>query len=219
MKNLKGKKILITAGPTWVAIDSIRVITNIASGQTGALLAQKAKRQGAKVTLVLGPVNTCCLDNAGIRVVNFKFFDELERILTGELRSKKYHALIHSAAVADYRPIKKYPGKVRSNKKKLHLHLVPTPKLVDQIKKVSPHLVTVAFKFEPGLKGEKLIKATSLLFRHSRVDMAVANTNAHHRYQAYIVKPPKTIGPLSSKEKMAEALLKALGEILGRDTV
>jgi len=54
--SLKNKRILITAGPTWVPIDTVRVISNIATGQTGILLAEKLRSLGAKVTLLLGPV-------------------------------------------------------------------------------------------------------------------------------------------------------------------
>ncbi len=53
--SLNGKRILITAGPTWVPIDNVRVISNIATGTTGVLLAWQTSAQGAKVTLVLGP--------------------------------------------------------------------------------------------------------------------------------------------------------------------
>ena len=61
--SLKNKRILITAGPTWVAIDSVRVISNIATGETGILLAKRLSLQGAKVTLALGP--SCCAYASG----------------------------------------------------------------------------------------------------------------------------------------------------------
>ena len=54
---LKNKKVLITAGPTWVPIDNVRVISNTATGETGILLSEKLKNLGAKVTLLLGPTN------------------------------------------------------------------------------------------------------------------------------------------------------------------
>jgi len=81
---LATKSVLITAGPTWVAIDSVRVISNTATGETGTLLAERFAQQGAKVTLLLGPVSNCCL-NKKIRVINFKFFDELRDKLIREL--------------------------------------------------------------------------------------------------------------------------------------
>ena len=66
----KNKKILITAGPTWIAVDSVRVISNTASGETGQLLADRLAREGAKVTLVLGPVPNR-LKNKKVKVIPF----------------------------------------------------------------------------------------------------------------------------------------------------
>jgi phosphopantothenoylcysteine decarboxylase/phosphopantothenate--cysteine ligase len=82
------KRILITAGPTWVPIDSVRVISNIATGETGILLAQEAVRRGFGVTLLLGPCDCCCIGQ-GFKVVRFRFFDELRQRLKEELSSKK----------------------------------------------------------------------------------------------------------------------------------
>ena len=69
---LKNKNILITAGPTWVPIDRVRVISNIATGKTGILLAKSANKLGAKVTLVLGPVGEVGLEKE-INVKRFYF--------------------------------------------------------------------------------------------------------------------------------------------------
>ena len=111
MMNLKNKRILITAGPTWVAIDKVRVISNIASGKTGVILAEKLNNCGAKVTLLMGPGECCCL-NKKIRLVRFKFFADLKQTITRELKSNKYDVIIHSAAVSDYRVENVYSGKI-----------------------------------------------------------------------------------------------------------
>ena len=55
MPALKDKKILITAGPTWVAVDKVRVITNIFGGALGTIIAEQAKKTGAQITLLMGP--------------------------------------------------------------------------------------------------------------------------------------------------------------------
>ena len=72
--NLRKLRVLITAGPTWVAIDNVRVISNIATGETGKILAEKLASMGAKVTLLIGPGDLCCLKK-NIRLIRFKFFE------------------------------------------------------------------------------------------------------------------------------------------------
>ncbi|MGE5197356.1 MAG: phosphopantothenoylcysteine decarboxylase [Deltaproteobacteria bacterium] len=203
-------RILITAGPAWVAIDDVRVISNISTGETGLLIARAAAREGAKVTLILGPGEECCIDK-GIKVIRVRFFDELKNALLGQLRSGKYDIIVHSAAVPDYRPKKKIARKLDSGIRALKLKLVPTPKLIDLIKKNAPGSVLVGFKFEPGAGRAKLIKESSALFKRARADLVVANTLVNGSYRAYIVnKDGACRGPLSSKEKLAEALVKTL---------
>ena len=107
------KRILITAGPTWVAIDRVRVISNLATGETGFILADKFKKLGAMVTLLLGPGNFCGV-GTGIKVKRFNYFSELAQLLDKELKNKKYAAVIHTAAVADFLPKKIINCKVSS---------------------------------------------------------------------------------------------------------
>ena len=134
---LKNKRILITAGPTWVAIDSVRVISNTATGRTGILLAKRLAKLGAKVTLVLGPVGQEKFSKR-IKIISFRFFDQLKSIILKEISSTKYDAVIHSAAVSDYRPKKNYIRKVMSGKKVWDLILKPTAKIINCIKKLDP---------------------------------------------------------------------------------
>lgn len=76
--SLKNKRVLITAGPTWVAIDKVRVISNTATGATGKILAQQLANKGAKVTLLINAENSCCL-NKKIKILPFRFFDQLKK--------------------------------------------------------------------------------------------------------------------------------------------
>jgi len=207
--SLKNKKILITAGPTWVPIDRVRVISNIATGETGILLAEKLQKAGAKVTLLLGSTDICCL-NKKIRLLHFRFFDELKRIIRKELITKRYDIVIHSAAVADYRPLKTYSRKVKSGLKNWRLNLVPTIKMIDAIKKIDKSLFLVGFKFEPQAYKEELIKRTKKLIRRAHLDLAVANTINKSQYQAYIVNENKTCGPFRSKNDLVRRLTQIL---------
>ena len=98
---LAGKKILITAGPTWVPIDDVRVISNISSGEMGTLLAKEARACGMDVDLILGPV-TYSEPLKGVRVTRFKYFDELLKLVSSTLARKPYDVILHAAAVSDY---------------------------------------------------------------------------------------------------------------------
>jgi phosphopantothenoylcysteine synthetase/decarboxylase len=210
--SLKNKRILITAGPTWVAIDKVRVISNIATGETGILLAEKLSQVGAQVTLILGPVVSCCL-NKKIRVLNFKFFEELEDRLTKELSAARYDILIHSAAVSDYRPRKTVKGKIKSDLKEWDLRLIRTPKLIDRVKKIAPSIFLVGFKFEPDTDKERLIASAKKLGQHAKADLIIANTRKGNNYQAYIINRDKISGVIRNKADLAKRLIKHLGKI------
>jgi phosphopantothenoylcysteine decarboxylase/phosphopantothenate--cysteine ligase len=211
--NLRNKRILITAGPTWVPIDKVRVISNVASGETGIILAQELIRSGARVTLLLGPSGVCCLDKR-IRLLRFRFFDELKNKITRELRWHKYDVVIHSAAVSDYRPSLVFAQKVKSDKKIWQLNLVPTVKIIDLIKKIDPSVFLAGFKFEPGAGKNLLIKRARGLIKRAGLDLAVANSVNRNQYRAYIISRHGICGPLRNKASLAKGLLSAIGENL-----
>jgi phosphopantothenoylcysteine decarboxylase/phosphopantothenate--cysteine ligase len=211
--SLKNKRILITAGPTWVPIDKVRVISNIATGETGILLAEKLCNLDAKVTLLLGPVGYCCLSRK-IKLLPFKFFGELKEILVKELRSKRYDAVVHSAAVSDYAPAAAFTNKVKSDRKIWNLSLVPTPKIIDLVKKIDRSVFLVGFKFEPAATKDALIKKTRDLMARAGLDLAVANSINKDRYQAHILSENKIYGPWQNKNTMVNKLVNLIGENL-----
>jgi len=214
--SLKDKKILITAGPSWVPIDAVRVISNNASGETGFLLAEKLTRLGAGVTLLLGPVGNCSL-NKRIRLVRFCFFEELKSRLEHELKTRNYDVVIHAAAVSDYQPLAAYRNKIRSGIKKLRLELKPTPRLINYIKKFSPSSLAVGFKFEPRASRDKIIREAKYLMRVAKLDLVVANTVMQNHYRAYLVTADKICAAFNSKPEMARALVYLIGMKLCRN--
>jgi phosphopantothenoylcysteine decarboxylase/phosphopantothenate--cysteine ligase len=191
---LRNKKILITAGSTWVPIDRVRVISNIATGATGILLTARLRRLGAKVKLILGPFE----------------LGELERRIKKELKSTGYDIVIHSAAVVDYQPKRPGPGKIRSGIKNLKLELVPTRKLINAVKRFSPKVKLVGFKFEPRASDRYLVVEARKLMRNSASDLVVANTYGRNGYKAFIVSPSGVKGPYYSKRGLAINLVKNL---------
>ena len=197
---------MITAGSTWVAIDKVRVISNIASGQTGFMLADKFKQIGAKVTLLLGPGTFCYPRNSGIKIIPFKYFSELERLLKKELAKKIYAAVIHAAAVADYQPEKTIHCKVSSHLDNWKLKLIPAKKLVNHLRDYTPGLIAVGFKFEPDTGKNRLIEKGNRLLKQANLDLVVANSNKNKAYQAYILDGTNEYGPFVSKSAMAACL-------------
>lgn len=207
--DFSNSNVLITAGPTWVAIDRVRVLSNFASGETGILLARELKKRGAKVTLVLGNAAAEKI-NKGIRLLRFVYFDELYKALKKELKVRRYDWIIHSAAVSDFKPKVVYTRKLSSAKKALRLTLIPTPKIIDAIREAAYGARIVGFKFEPYAPKALLLKQGRALLRRAALTAVVANTITRARYEAYILSKDSTVGPFSSKRQMVQGLLKVV---------
>ncbi|NQU19235.1 phosphopantothenoylcysteine decarboxylase [bacterium] len=205
---MKNKKVLITAGPTWVPIDKVRVISNIASAKTGILLAELARELRADVTLILGPVGEDYLGSS-IKVKRFYYFDELHSLVKKELRENKYDIVIHSAAVSDFKTKKVFSEKIKSDSKNLTLDLESTIKIVDKIKKYSPRVFLVIFKLEFKLSKSKMIESARRTMRESGADLAVVNTFSNrYPYKALIIDRDKIFYETNSKEDLTKRLLR-----------
>lgn len=206
--SLKNKKILITSGPTWVAVDEVRVISNRSSGQLGRQIAGQLAQAGARVTVLEGPVTDRQIVKS-IKVIPFYFFNDLQNLLRGELK-KNYDVVIHAAAVADFRLQKIYKGKLGSNQKGITLRLVPTVKLIDQIKKISPKSFLMGFKLETAKSTAALVHSAGKLFDQAGCDLVVANRVAPG-YEGYILDPSqKILARASSRREMAKKIVTLL---------
>ncbi len=209
--SLVGKKILITCGPTWVALDDMRVISNRSTGELGHLLAQKLSAAKAKVTLLEGPV-THSIHAHGIKVLKFCFFDEFSVLLKSEL-VKKYDCVIHAAAVSDFKPRKRFSKKIDSSVSKLTVDLVPTPKLINLIKAVNPKTFLIGFKLENDLRSA--VEETKKLFSQAHCDVVVANFLKPNGYEAFVVDSKRTLlGKVKSKPELCQLLTRILKDRL-----
>ena len=122
IEDLKDKKILITAGPTYEKIDPVRFIGNYSSGKMGFALAEECSRRGAKVVLVAGPVSLTCTEN--IQRVDVESCKEMYEAAVGEFPN--CDAAILCAAVADFRPEMIAEQKIKRVGDELLLKLKPT---------------------------------------------------------------------------------------------
>ncbi len=120
---LKGKKALVSAGPTYEAIDPVRFIGNRSSGKMGISLARELHNRGAEVTLVLGPVTTSS-DTTGLRVIKVESAAEMFRVCMDEFSDSDITVM--AAAVADYTPAAPVAEKIKKADPSLQLDLVKT---------------------------------------------------------------------------------------------
>lgn len=141
---LQGLKVVITAGPTWEAIDAIRGLSNRSSGRMGYAITEAAMEAGAKVTLVSGP--TSLQHPARVMVQSVQSAEEmLQAVLT---HIEGADIFIGVAAVADYRPEKTSTNKVKSTTDKLTLELVKNPDILATVSALQPRPFTVGFAAE-----------------------------------------------------------------------
>lgn len=143
--DLKGKKIMITAGPTYEKIDPVRFIGNYSSGKMGFALAEECCRRGAEVTLVAGPVSLSCSE--AIHRIDVESCEEMYQAATKAFASTD--AAILCAAVADFKPSEIADRKIKREKDDLELHLVPTHDIAAALGKMKQkHQRIVAFALE-----------------------------------------------------------------------
>lgn len=119
---LVGKKVMITAGPTYERIDPVRFIGNYSSGKMGFAIAEECRRRGADVTIVCGPVSLKCDD--GIHRVDVESCEEMHQAATREFANADVAVL--AAAVADFKPADVADRKIKREKDDLVMRLCPT---------------------------------------------------------------------------------------------
>ena len=144
-KDLCGKKVMITAGPTYEKIDPVRFIGNYSSGKMGFALAEECLRRGADVTLVAGPVSLDC--SPAIHRINVENCEEMYQAATAAFASSD--AAILCAAVADFRPANVADRKIKREKDDLELTLVPTHDIaaaLGQMKQKNQRIVAFALE-------------------------------------------------------------------------
>jgi phosphopantothenoylcysteine decarboxylase/phosphopantothenate--cysteine ligase len=144
--SLAGRSVLITAGPTFEALDPVRGLTNRSSGKMGYALAEAARDAGARVTLVTGPVALTPPD----RVETVSVTSAPEMFEAVMARAPENDIFIGVAAVADYRPEKASGHKIKKNAETMTLSLVRNPDILAGVAAQRPRPFTVGFAAETG---------------------------------------------------------------------
>lgn len=170
-KDLAGRTVMITAGPTREEIDPVRYISNHSSGKMGYALARAARRRGAQVFLVSGP--TALPEPAGVKLVKVTSASEMQSEVLA--RVSECDVIIKAAAVADYRPLVRSSNKIKKNTDAITIELVKNPDILarlggmDSVLKPRPLLVGFA------AETDDLAANAAKKLNEKKLDMIVAN--------------------------------------------
>lgn len=166
-KDLKGKKILITAGPTRENIDPVRFISNYSSGKMGYAIAEEANSRGAEVILISGPVNIQASDGIHLIKVN----SALEMFEAVKANMKKIDLVVMSAAVSDYKPKIKLKNKLKKEASTINLELEKNPDILEYLGKSKQGYFLIGFALETNNEEEYAVEK----LKRKNADIIVLN--------------------------------------------
>ena len=211
-KSLQDKKILVSAGSTYEAIDPVRGITNRSSGKTGVEIAREAFIRGAKVTMLCGKMDVSV--PSIFREVKVESTEEMQ----GELKNllKNQDIFISAAAISDFIPEKSIQANVDkiSSDNDIILKLKRAPKIINSVKKINPNIFLVGFKAEYNVSDEQLIDSARKKMKESHSDIMIANDVAikgggfgSDKNEIIIIDEDVFSVPLTSKREISQRIL------------
>lgn len=219
MLPLAGKRILITAGPTYERIDPVRFIGNFSSGKMGFSIAEECRRRGAEVTLVAGPTALQC--DAAIRRINVESAQEMYEACLPAFDTAD--AAILSAAVADFTPEQKADSKIKREADDLVLRLRPThdiAKTLGQRKRPGQRLVCFALETndeEANARGKLERKNADFVVLNS-TRIPGTTFNADDNQIAVVTREGVRSYPKKSKQEVASDIIDVLQGLLADTT-
>lgn len=198
--DLKGKTVIVTAGPTREPIDPVRYISNHSTGKMGYAIAEKAANRGAKVYLISGP--TYLSPPEGVKVINVMSAKDMY------VKIMEYYneadIVIKSAAVADYAPAEASSQKIKKNDSELVIKLAKNPDILYELGKIKGDKILVGFAMET----QNLIDNAKEKVRKKNLDFIVANDlmteGAGFAHDTNIVKIIDKNGDIESLPKMTK---------------
>lgn len=210
-----GKKILITAGPTYENIDPVRFIGNHSSGKMGFDLAKEAAKRGAEVTLISGP-SSQKTDDKNIDVYRVtsaqEMFDEVFK------HYENADIAIMSAAVADYTPKVKATEKIKKNEQELTIELIKNKDILRTMGEKKTHQFLVGFALETqneeeNAKGKLVKKNLDMIVLNSLRDEGAGFANATNKIKIFTPTEEQSF-TLKSKEEVAYDILNFIAQKL-----
>ncbi|WP_121354230.1 bifunctional phosphopantothenoylcysteine decarboxylase/phosphopantothenate--cysteine ligase CoaBC [Flavisolibacter nicotianae] len=211
--SLSGKKALVTAGPTYEAIDPVRFIGNHSSGKMGIAIAEELVKRGASVTLVTGPIS---LQAKGLRRISVTSAAEMYAACTGV----DYDIAVMAAAVADYTPVEVADKKIKKNSGELTLTLKRTQDILGSLgKQKRDGQLLVGFALETDNEREGALKK----LREKNADLIVLNSlqdegagfgHDTNKATLYFRNGEEKNLPLKSKTALAKDIVDTITELV-----
>jgi phosphopantothenoylcysteine decarboxylase/phosphopantothenate--cysteine ligase len=210
-KPLAGKRVLLTAGPTFEALDPVRGITNLSSGKMGYALARACAQAGAAVTLVSGPTGLAC--PRGVLRVEVSAALEMQREVLA--RAGESDVFIGVAAVADYRPSAPSAQKIKKNAAAMTVELVKNPDILAEVAALPRPPFCVGFAAESHdlatyAEGKRVNKKLPLVVGNQISDGFGGEDNTVVLFDAAGAHPLAT----ASKTEVARSIVAAIAERL-----
>ncbi len=177
-KVLSEKNILVTSGGTMEYIDPIRVITNLSSGKMGNAIIKHSLELGANVTHIVGNFTTVPFssNSSNLETIKVNTSDEMYTRVISEISSKKFDIVIFAAAVTDFKLLQIHKKKIPSQiSHSINLELVPTTKIIDEIKLIDKNIFLVGFKAYFDVSNTYLINKAKKKLKECNADIVVAN--------------------------------------------
>jgi phosphopantothenoylcysteine decarboxylase/phosphopantothenate--cysteine ligase len=180
-KVLSEKNILVTSGGTMEYIDPIRVITNLSSGKMGNAIIKHSLELGANVTHIVGNSTTTTTvpfssNSSNLETIKVNTSDEMYTKVISEISSKKFDIVIFAAAVTDFKLLQIHKKKIPSQiSHSINLELVPTKKIIDEIKLIDKNIFLVGFKAYFDVSNTYLVNKAKKKLKECNADIVVAN--------------------------------------------
>ncbi len=216
-KSLRDKKILVSAGAIYEAIDPVRGITNRSSGKTGVEIAREAFIRGAEVTMLCGKMDVQV--PRIFREVKVESTEEMQDELKNLLKNQDI--FISAAAVSDFIPEKSIQDNINkiSSDCDIILQFKRAPKIINSVKKINPDIFLVGFKAEYNVSDEQLINSARRKMKESSADIMIANDVAikgggfaSDKNEIIIIDEDVFSVPLTSKREISERILDRIVE-------
>ncbi len=213
-KDFRGLRAMVTAGPTMEFMDPVRLITNRSSGKMGYALAEAAKKRGAEVILVTGPVYINPPE--GVKVIRVITAEEMKQAVLDNFRDMDL--VMKAAAVCDYRPVKAFREKEKKENRPVSIELVPTSDILAEMGRDKGGVTLVGFAAETK---DHLANGMDKI-RKKNLDMIVVNdVSGQDRgfgvdtNEVWIIDRNGTEEkvPLSTKREVADRILNRIRDL------
>lgn len=229
--------VLVTAGNTSEPIDSVRSITNTASGKLGSIIADLFTEGGAEVIYVCGRSSIQPLQ-ATAQTITIEGVSDLHHVIKALSKQYPFDCIVHSMAVSDYTvkgilsyeelsdavlhgvnpKIDTISGKLSSDLTDPVILLEKAPKIIGELKKLQPQALLVGFKLLVGVTEQELYSAAVALMRKNNCDLICANDLnqiSQNKHEALLINSDGQSIRLSTKEEIAHAIVNKISDLWG----